>query len=581
MDDRFNPNENGENKPETSDSLYSYNYRGESQNSATHEGDYDAKRDDVTQQSSQNAGSTYNQGASTGTAYGQDSANSQGSGSAYNQNTSNDGVYGQTNTYNNNAQGGTSQNYSYGNNDQNNAYNSQNGTTQNYSYQQSGGQQANGAFSQDTSYQSSYANQGTTGKKPHANRKARRAAAKAGHGNTNWFRKKGFGQTLVKGVVIAAVVGVVAGGTFYGVSGIGRQTTSQTSLTATKTSTSTDKTAISTATTVTDVSDIVTNVMPSIVSITTVSQTEYYNMFNQSQTYQSEGAGSGIIVAEDDDNLYIATNNHVVENSTSLTVCFSDDETVSGTVKGTDSSADLAVVSVKKSDMKSDTLSTIKIATLGDSDELSVGESSVAIGNALGYGQSVTTGVISALNRQVSTTDETSGTTVTNNLIQTDAAINPGNSGGALLNMKGEVIGINSVKYSDTSVEGMGYAIPISTAKPIIDDLISQEKVDSSKSAYLGISGADVSSQVAKTYNMPEGVYVAQVEQGSAAESAGLQKGDIITEFDGHQITSMENLKERLQYYEAGTKVTVKIQRADNGGYKEQSIEVTLGSKNN
>ena len=575
MDDRFNPNENGENKPETSDSLYSYNYRGESQNSATHEGDYDAKRDDVTQQSSQNAGSTYNQGASTGTAYGQDSANSQGSGSAYNQNTSNDGVYGQTNTYNNNAQGGTSQNYSYGNNDQNNAYNSQNGTTQNYSYQ------ANGAFSQDTSYQSSYANQGTTGKKPHANRKARRAAAKAGHGNTNWFRKKGFGQTLVKGVVIAAVVGVVAGGTFYGVSGIGRQTTSQTSLTATKTSTSTDKTAISTATTVTDVSDIVTNVMPSIVSITTVSQTEYYNMFNQSQTYQSEGAGSGIIVAEDDDNLYIATNNHVVENSTSLTVCFSDDETVSGTVKGTDSSADLAVVSVKKSDMKSDTLSTIKIATLGDSDELSVGESSVAIGNALGYGQSVTTGVISALNRQVSTTDETSGTTVTNNLIQTDAAINPGNSGGALLNMKGEVIGINSVKYSDTSVEGMGYAIPISTAKPIIDDLISQEKVDSSKSAYLGISGADVSSQVAKTYNMPEGVYVAQVEQGSAAESAGLQKGDIITEFDGHQITSMENLKERLQYYEAGTKVTVKIQRADNGGYKEQSIEVTLGSKNN
>ena len=577
MDDRFNPNDNGENKPETSDSLYSYNYRGESQNSGTHEGDYDAKRDDVTQQNSQNAGSTYNQSASTGNAYGQDFANSQSNGSTYNQNTSSDGVYGQTNTYYSNAQGGTSQNNSYGNN----AYSGDaQSDAQNYSYQQQNGSQANGAFSQDTSYQSSYANQGSTGKKPKANRKARRAA-KAGHANNNWFRKKGFGQTLVKGVVIAAVVGVVAGGTFYGVSGIGRQTRSQTSLTATKTSTSTDKTAISTATTVTDVSDIVKNVMPSIVSITTVSQTEYYNMFNQSQTYQSEGAGSGIVVAEDDDNLYIATNNHVVENSTSLTVCFSDNETVSGTVKGTDSSADLAVVSVKKSDMKSDTLSTIKIATLGNSDELSVGESSVAIGNALGYGQSVTTGVISALNRQVSTTDETSGTTVTNNLIQTDAAINPGNSGGALLNMKGEVIGINSVKYSDTSVEGMGYAIPISTAKPIIDDLISREKVDSSKSAYLGTSGADVSSQVAKTYNMPEGVYVAQVEQGSAAESAGLQKGDIITEFDGHQITSMENLKERLQYYEAGKKVTVKIQRADNGGYKEQSIEVTLGSKSN
>lgn len=202
-----------------------------------------------------------------------------------------------------------------------------------------------------------------------------------------------------------------------------------------------------------------------------------------------------------------------------------------------------------------------------------------AIGNALGYGQSVTTGVISALNREVTTTDSADGSSVTNELDQTDAAINPGNSGGALLNMNGEVIGINSVKYSDTDVEGMGYAIPMATAQPIIDELITREKVDESKSAHLGISGVDVSSEVSKTYNMPQGVYVIQVSQGSAAEAAGIVSGDIITKFDGHGINSMTSLQNQLSYYSAGTKVDVTLQRSENGKWVEKTISVTLGSK--
>ena len=225
-------------------------------------------------------------------------------------------------------------------------------------------------------------------------------------------------------------------------------------------------------------------------------------------------------------------------------------------------------------------MNNIKVATLGDSDSLKVGNSCIAIGNALGYGQSVTVGYISALNRQVSVGDSESDTSYTAELIQTDAAINPGNSGGALLSANGEVIGINSVKYSDTSVEGIGYAIPINTAAPIINDLITKEKVDESDSAYLGIAGVDVTDDVAKTYNMPSGVYVAQVTSGSAAEQAGIQKGDIITEFDGKQIGSMEELSSTMEYYKAGTTVDVKIQRSTNGEYQEQTISVTLGKKN-
>ena len=444
-------------------------------------------------------------------------------------------------------------------------------------------------------------------KKPHK--------PKTAHGGGNG----GFGKKAATAVALAVIFGLVAGAVFQGVNiaadkyrdnnssstQIGKTET----VTGTEESTDGSSTESSVKSIVAEsgtVAGVAQATMSSIVAITSVSVQEIPSFFGYgTRQYQSAGSGSGIIVGENDSELLIATNNHVVSGATTLTVCFAGgdvvgaeeetqamasgdsitdssdssvdvDNAVSAKIKGTDEENDLAVIAVEKSDIPEETMNEIKIAQMGSSDDLVVGEQVVAIGNALGYGQSVTSGWVSALNRTISTEDgDTSG------LIQTDAAINPGNSGGALLNMKGEVIGINSVKYSDTSVEGMGYAIPISTAKPIIDDLISREKVDSSKSAYLGISGADVSSQVAKTYNMPEGVYVAQVEQGSAAESAGLQKGDIITEFDGHQITSMENLKERLQYYEAGKKVTVKIQRADNGGYKEQSIEVTLGSKSN
>ena len=327
-------------------------------------------------------------------------------------------------------------------------------------------------------------------------------------------------------------------------------------------------TAISSSYVATDVSDIVDEVMPSIVAITNVSQTEYQSFWGQSKTYESTSCGSGIIVSQDKEYLYVATNNHVVEGANSLTVTFANDDTVSAEIKGTDPSTDLAVVKVALSSIKDDTMSAIKVATLGSSDTLKVGESCIAIG------------VISALNREVSVSDSSSSTNYTAELIQTDAAINPGNSGGALLNTAGEVIGINSVKYSDTSVEGIGYAIPMDTAKPIIEELITNEKVDESNSAYLGIVGVDVTSDVAKTYNMPTGVYVAQVMEGAAAEQAGIQKGDIITKFDGKDVTSMEELSSNMQYYAAGTTVDVVIERSSNGQYEEQTISVTLGKKN-
>lgn len=409
----------------------------------------------------------------------------------------------------------------------------------------------------------------------------------------------GFGAKLAKCVAIALVFGLVAGAAFTGVSyfggnalGINQSSdSSDKSSRSSKDSDSSDSSSSDTAKTlattntgdatdVTDVSGIVDAVMPSIVAITNTGIVQSQNFFGQSQSYESQSAGSGIIIQEDDTYLYIATNNHVVEGAESLTVQFCDDSTVSAEVKGTDASHDLAVVKVEKSAIDSDTLSVIKVATIGDSTALKVGQATIAIGNALGYGQSVTTGVVSALGRTVSTSDSSTGTTVTNdNLIQTDAAINPGNSGGALLNTNGEVIGINSVKYSDTSVEGIGYAIPMEDAQPIITQLITQEKVDESKQAYLGIQGYDVSSDVAKTYNMPQGVYVYQVLSGSAAEKAGLQQGDIITKFDGKTVGSMEELQETLSYYEAGQSVKITIcSRANN--YQEQDLDITLGSRN-
>ena len=397
----------------------------------------------------------------------------------------------------------------------------------------------------------------------------------------------GFGSKLVKCVALALVFGLVSGSVMVGV-----QYAAQPLLEKNHTSgeygqpilsENTDKdispTLISNTYVAVDVSDIVQEVMPSIVAITNISETEYRSFWG-SQTYESTSAGSGIIVSRDDDYLYIATNNHVIDGAKSLTVTFVNDATVSAEVKGADPSIDLAVVKVALNNIESKTMDEIKMATLGDSDSLRVGEASIAIGNALGYGQSVTMGVISAKDRVVTVSDSSSGTGYTAELIQTDAAINPGNSGGALLNARGEVIGINSVKYADTDVEGIGYAIPMSTAAPIIKELITKEKVDASNSSYLGIGGVDVTNEVSMTYNMPTGVYVAQVFENTAAEKYGIIPGDIITKFDGKEITSMDSLTTTLQYYAAGSTVEITVMRAHNGQYQEQTLEVVLGKKN-
>ena len=340
--------------------------------------------------------------------------------------------------------------------------------------------------------------------------------------------------------------------------------------------------------------------MPSVVAITTVSVQEIPSFFGYS-SHQSKSAstGSGIIVGDNDDELLIATNNHVVDGATTLSVCFIGDDVanaetetvnagdngdlnvedaVSAKIKGTDADNDLAVVAVKKSDIPEDTLNQIKIAQIGSSDDLAVGQQVVAIGNALGYGQSVTSGWISALNRTISTDDGTNST----GLIQTDAAINPGNSGGALLNMKGELIGINSAKYADSAVEGMGYAIPISKAKPILEELMNREtreKVDSSKKGYLGVSLANLTTEAIEMYNMPTGAFVRSVEDDSPAQEAGICKGDIIVKFDGQKVSDGDDLLDKLQYYKSGEKIEAVIARATNGEYEENTIELTLGTR--
>ena len=340
--------------------------------------------------------------------------------------------------------------------------------------------------------------------------------------------------------------------------------------------------------------------MPSVVAITTVSVQEIPSFFGySSRQYKSASTGSGIIVGDNDDELLIATNNHVVDGATTLSVCFIGDDVanaetetvnagdngdlnvedaVSAKIKGTDADNDLAVVAVKKSDIPEDTLNQIKIAQIGSSDDLAVGQQVVAIGNALGYGQSVTSGWISALNRTISTDDGTNST----GLIQTDAAINPGNSGGALLNMKGELIGINSAKYADSAVEGMGYAIPISKAKPILEELMNREtreKVDSSKKGYLGVSLASLTTEAIEMYNMPTGAFVRSVEDDSPAQEAGICKGDIIVKFDGQKVSDGDDLLDKLQYYKSGEKIEAVIARATNGEYEENTIELTLGTR--
>ena len=435
------------------------------------------------------------------------------------------------------------------------------------------------------------------------------------HGNGNG----GFGKKAATAVALAVIFGLVAGVAFQGVNiAADKYRGSDSSNTQIgKTETLTDTQNSTDSSTDSDVKNIVAEsgtvagvaqaTMSSIVAITSVGVQEIPSFFGYgTRQYQSAGSGSGIIVGENDDELLIATNNHVVSGATTLTVCFAGsdvvgaeeetqamasgesstdsssdvdvDNAVSAKIKGTDEENDLAVVAVEKSDIPEETMNEIKIAQLGSSDDLVVGEQVVAIGNALGYGQSVTSGWVSALNRSISTDEgETSG------LIQTDAAINPGNSGGALLNMNGEVIGINAAKYADSQVEGMGYAIPISKAEPILEELMqrqTRDKVeDSSKVGYLGVKAADLTSEAIQMYNMPAGAFLTKVTEGGAADKAGIKKGDIIVKLDGQKVSGKDDLVSKLQYYESGETIDVDIARANSGEYKEQTVKVTLGSK--
>lgn len=321
----------------------------------------------------------------------------------------------------------------------------------------------------------------------------------------------------------------------------------------------------------TDVTEVVDEVMPAIVSITNHLTYDYYYY-----TREAEASGSGIIIGSNESELLVVTNYHVIEGNNGITVTFADGTEATAQVKGTDASRDLAVIALNIDELDQETLDSIAIARMGDSESLKVGEPVIAIGNALGYGQSVTTGVISALDREMSM-DNVSGT-----FIQTDAAINPGNSGGALLNINGEVIGINSSKIGGSAVEGMGYAIPISAAKPIIDELSLKETrvlLPEEEQGYLGISGATTTAQEILYYGYPEGVYVAKVFEDTAAEKAGVRQGDFIVSFDGENIKSMQELANKLCYYEAGSTVEIEIMRETARGYRKIELEVTLGSK--
>lgn len=337
-------------------------------------------------------------------------------------------------------------------------------------------------------------------------------------------------------------------------------------------------------TTTTDVTEVVKKVMPSVVSVNN-KYIETTSFFGQQYNSEGEASGSGIIVGQNDSELLIATNNHVLESAEELTVQFTDGSQSQAQIKGTDADKDLAVIAVQLSDISSDTMSSISIATLGDSNALTVGESVIAIGNALGYGQSVTTGVVSALNRAIASDGsqqniQTGTDTEVNTFIQTDAAINPGNSGGALLNIHGEVIGINSNKIGGSTVEGMGYAIPISDAKPIIENLMTKQtrlKVNEDSKGYLGITGIDVVAEYSEIYGMPQGVYVSSVTEGTGAAQAGLVKGDIITALNGEEIKSTEELKNELSYYAVGTTVELTIMQGSPTGYQAKTVQVTLG----
>ena len=440
------------------------------------------------------------------------------------------------------------------------------------SYQYDNGNNSNDTYNNSYSShgwrdESTYNNENYYGNIPPEPDKRRRQRKNGSKNNKN-----GMGKKAAKLVASAAVFGLVAGACFVGVSvAKDKLYPSTADRIETTSGTTSAKSETSSSGSSSSSSNVANEVMPSVVSITSTIQSSNYYGFG---TQESEGAGSGFIVAKTKDNLMIATNNHVVSDATSLTVGFADDTTAKATVVGTDSSADLAVISVKIKDIKDSTASKIKVATLGSSDDLKVGEEVVAIGNALGYGQSVTTGVVSAKNREVSLTDGTM------NLLQTDAAINPGNSGGVLINMDGQVVGINNAKLEDTSVEGMGYAIPITTAKTILTDLMNASSVSTKDAAFLGVVGRDINESYSSALGIPSGIYVSQVVSGSPAEKAGISAGDVITKFEGNNVSTMSGLKEKLALKKANTKVKITFKRANQSGtYEEKTVTVTLGKK--
>lgn len=382
----------------------------------------------------------------------------------------------------------------------------------------------------------------------------------------------GKAKKVVAFIASAAAFGLIAGGVMVGVNAVGNKLLGDNKPTTQVPTVAATDSGVTHETT-TGVADVAENVMPSIVSITNTSVQTVRSWF---QSYEQEvsGSGSGIIIGQDDDSILIVTNNHVIEGANEITVAFCDETAVSATVKGADSSADLAVLEVSTKDMEADTLANIKVAALGSSDDLRVGEPAIAIGNALGYGQSVTVGYISAIDREVDTEDQIM------KMLQTDAAINPGNSGGALLNAKGEVIGINTVKYVDSTVEGMGYAIPISSAIPIINDLMNQEVIEESEQGYLGIQGKAITDEYTQGLNMPRGVYVVKIVEGSPADECGLKAGDIITKFADRDVSSMETLQNILTNKKAGEEVEMVVQRNnEKGEYEEVTLKVTLGAK--
>lgn len=400
----------------------------------------------------------------------------------------------------------------------------------------------------------------------------------------NNHQKKSKKITKVIAVIgLAIIFGIVSSGVFLSTSYIGTNILGLNKNSNSDVKTSTTAVTKSSSVVTSDVSSIVNDVMPSVVAITNMSVQEVQNFWGQTSQYQSESCGTGIIIAKTDNELLIVTNNHVIADNESLTVTFDDDTSVDADVKGTDPEHDLAVIAVPLNQVSSETMEKIAVATLGDSTALQVGEPAIAIGNAMGYGQSVTTGVISAVNRESTTTDEQTGETEETGvkLIQTDAAINPGNSGGPLVNANGEVIGINSSKLASTTVEGMGYAIPISDVSDIIDNLMNQEtkhKVSEEKKGYLGVKGYDVTEESAKKYNMPTGVYVAEIVKGGGTEEAGITKGNVITALNGTTVNSMEELQKELGYYESGKTVSVTIQVPENNGeWTEKTVDVKLG----